>query len=183
MDRIPNIRCSSCGAIIGNKFIQFDRLVECNSTKLEAFQALDIKGYCCRKDLANPIILSNKVDSSPSSSKKKTPEIRSKLDPSGESVRIEISGNNLNKLTSSIGREVPVVSLSHSENLDEDYLESLRTELKISLNSPVIKDIPFSKKEIDLELVFESSVLSKKTIVGVDSGYEVIRENRTYEAN
>lgn len=170
LSMVPNIRCSACGAIIGNKFIPFNMLIECGSTKLEAFQALDITRYCCRKDLANPIVLSTTVSDS---NKVKMDEPL--IDP-GHAVEIPI--NNLNRLTSSVGKEIAIIPLSHSDNINDDYLETLKRELVLI----EVDDIPFSKKAIDPDSVLASEIIlsTSKTIVG--SGFHIDRIHRTYEA-
>lgn len=179
---IPNIRCSACGSVIGNKFIQFNRLIDCGASKLEAFQALDVRQYCCRKDFVNPIVLSNKLDQR-LSPKKKASRVKILPGSSSRDLTINSPGISLNKLTDSISKEIPIVPLSYSENLNGDHLESLKQEIILSLESSNLKDIPFVRKDIDPNIVFESPFLPNKTVTDAGSGHEVFRIYRTYNAD
>ena len=175
---VPNIRCSSCGAVIGNKFVQFNMLVECGSTKLEAFQALDIDQYCCRKDLVNPIVLSTKIDQI-SSSTKKTPESNRDTRLSGQKVLIELPNSSLDRLTSSMGKEIAIIPLSHSDNINTNYLADLKRELVISN----VEDIPFTVKEVDPDAVFGSEIIVNTSKISAGSGFRIDRIHKTYKAD
>lgn len=175
---IPNIRCSACGSVIGNKFISFNMLVECGSSRFEAFDALDVFRYCCRKDIANSIVFfassDHKIQENNNSS-----TILDKTDKT-DKVKLNLSEDKFNRLTASIGTEVVIVPLSHSSNNGKDFINSLKEELNESLSKPTVEDIPFQRKEIENDKCFNSIVNESTENIG--SGFKIIKIRKVYTA-
>jgi len=174
---VPNMICSSCGTIIANKFLQFNMLVECGSSRQEAFEALDITRYCCRQDLSNPIVLTKTVIKEPVKIEKTVVKIVESTDK----YRIPKKKPGINRLTSSKGNEIAVVSLTYSTN-DSNLLDDLKDKLSLALESKTVEDIPFVKKEVDIGEVFGDNFLSCFTEEQVGSGMLTDRIHRVYEA-
>lgn len=180
---IPNIRCSSCGAIIGHKFIRFNMLIECGATKLEAFEALDIYLYCCRSEFTHPIILPSK-----SVCDQKFSPVPDTKNNSGKIIRIPIRTEHasqleqiptINHLTRGLTKEITVVSLSHSNSTGEDALIDLREHLAEIVAENYIE---FQKKEIDPNAILTSTFRPNRSVFNVGSGYQVDYNHRVYSA-
>jgi DNA-directed RNA polymerase I, II, and III subunit RPABC5 len=43
------VRCFSCNKIIGNKWETYKSLLESGKTTIEAFTALGVRRYCCKR--------------------------------------------------------------------------------------------------------------------------------------
>jgi len=169
---LPNIRCSSCGSVIGDKFIHFNTLVECGSTRLEAFALLDIHRYCCRKELTNPIVFLNKKDND-----RVFPE--EEVNISGEQYSINTIDSKVSKLTDNLSKEVAIVPLSHSTG--DKFLEDLRLDL-LNLSPDPSSDIPFRVKEIDPDEVINILLPVNRSKEEAGSGFIVDRINKAYRA-
>lgn len=169
MNCISNVRCSSCGSVIGDKFISFSTLVDCGYTNLEAFVALDIFLYCCRAELSNPIILTNKSEST-----RQTTVVRDILTGEKHFIPFQTNIQN-NRLTSSVGKEIAILNRSDTDSVeDESYLDHLKQELKQSL----VKPVPVAQfKVIDVD-----SFIGKRTNTPVGSGMTISIIHKAYDA-
>lgn len=136
---------------------------------MEAFVTLDIFLYCCRSDLSNPIILTNKSEST-----RQTAVVKDTL--TGEKHFIPFQTNiQDNRLTSSVGKEIAILNRSDIDSVeDESYLDYLKQELKQSL----VKPVPVTQfKVIDID-----SFTGKRTNTPVGSGMAVSIIHKAYDA-
>lgn len=185
---VPSILCTSCGTFIGNKFLQFNMLIECGSTRQEAFEALDLIRYCCRLELVNPIVLTRTVTKD---SVKVTTSVESKegtKETAKEGAKEEFTGKYLipkkkpgiNRLTSSKGNEIAIASSIYNNNINA--LENFRIDLLTALETTTIEDIPFVQKEVDIGEVFGDNFLSCLSEEQAGSGIIIDRIHRVYKA-
>ena len=55
------IRCFTCGALIGDKFAEFERKVKAGEDAGKVLDSLGIKRYCCRRMLLTSVDLSDEI--------------------------------------------------------------------------------------------------------------------------
>ncbi|KAJ1492907.1 8 kDa subunit-domain-containing protein [Baffinella frigidus] len=55
------VRCFTCGKVIGNKWIKYLELLHGGDDESEAFKALGLKRYCCRRMLMTHVDLIEKL--------------------------------------------------------------------------------------------------------------------------
>jgi DNA-directed RNA polymerase subunit N len=55
------IRCFSCGALIGDKFIEFEKRVKAGEEAAKVLDSMGIKRYCCRRMLLSSVDLSDEI--------------------------------------------------------------------------------------------------------------------------
>lgn len=55
------IRCFTCGALIGDKFAEFNKKVKAGEDAGKVLDAMGIKRYCCRRMLLSSIDLSEQI--------------------------------------------------------------------------------------------------------------------------
>ena len=87
----------------------------------------------------------------------------------------------INRLTSSKGNEIAVVSSIYSSS-DSNILKSFTKDLSAALEESVGEDIPFVKKDVDIGEVFGDNFLSCCSEEQAGSGMIIDRVHRVYEA-
>ncbi len=55
------IRCFTCGALLGDKFTEFNKKVSAGEDPAKVLDALGLKRFCCRRMLLTSIDLSEQV--------------------------------------------------------------------------------------------------------------------------
>ncbi|MEM1995382.1 MAG: DNA-directed RNA polymerase subunit N [Nitrososphaerales archaeon] len=55
------IRCFTCGALIGDKFAEFDKKVKAGEDAGKVLDSMGIKRYCCRRMLLTSVDLSEQI--------------------------------------------------------------------------------------------------------------------------
>ena len=55
------IRCFTCGALIGDKFAEFEKRVKAGEDAAQVLDLLGIKRYCCRRMLLTSVDLSDDI--------------------------------------------------------------------------------------------------------------------------
>jgi len=63
----PNVRCSSCAGVVGSKFEIYNELISIGYSRLQAFEVLNIRRYCCRVELSNPPVIAATYNYEPNS--------------------------------------------------------------------------------------------------------------------
>ncbi len=55
------IRCFTCGALIGDKFAEFEKRVKAGEEPAKVLDSMGINRYCCRRMLLTSVDLSDEI--------------------------------------------------------------------------------------------------------------------------
>jgi hypothetical protein len=153
-------------------------LIEYGHSNLESFEILEIKNYCCRKDIANPITISTQPELDRRVEQQVKPQINKKLARLRNGRRVVVPLNKKKTFDYINNQE------AKSENENEE-LETIKDSIDLALQDiENCSERIIVKKDRDLEMIFgELGEHDRGAPERYNCGatYTIVKKPRTYE--